>query len=88
MWGHEAVSLCRWMLKRDGAVPGRKRGRCGTPPAGMGRAVQRRCEGKAFPWLKIISPAWLTRDIAGMVAAMTEGDPGVEIERASHNILG
>jgi len=27
-------------------------------------------------------------DIAGMVAAMTEGDPGVESERASHNIPG
>ena len=26
-------------------------------------------------------------DIAGMVAAMTEGDPGVESERTSHNIL-
>lgn len=32
--------------------------------------------------------AWLTRDIAGMVAAMTEGDPGVESERTSRNILG
>jgi hypothetical protein len=27
-------------------------------------------------------------DIAGMVAAMTEGDPGVESETASHIILG
>ena len=27
-------------------------------------------------------------DIAGMVAAMTEGDPGVESERTSYNILG
>jgi hypothetical protein len=26
--------------------------------------------------------------IAGTVAAMTEGDPGVESEKASHNILG
>jgi len=30
----------------------------------------------------------MTSDIAGAVAAMTEGDPGVESERASHNILG
>jgi hypothetical protein len=28
------------------------------------------------------------QDIAGMVAAMTEGDPGVESERASRNIPG
>ena len=32
--------------------------------------------------------AWLARDIAEVVAAMTEGEQGVESEKASHNILG
>jgi hypothetical protein len=32
--------------------------------------------------------AWLESDIAGIVAAITEGDPGVESEIISHNILG
>jgi len=27
-------------------------------------------------------------DIAGTVAAMTESDPGIESEKASHNTLG
>jgi hypothetical protein len=32
--------------------------------------------------------AWLISDIVEMVAAMTEGDPGIESEIASHNIPG
>jgi len=36
----------------------------------------------------LIFSAWLNRDIAGMVAAMTEDDPGVESERVSYNIPG
>jgi hypothetical protein len=32
--------------------------------------------------------AWIDRDIAEIVAAITEGDPGVESEKTSYNILG
>jgi len=31
--------------------------------------------------------AWLTRDIAGMVAAMTEGDPGVGVKKLIDNSI-
>jgi len=63
--------------------------------AGQGRdsrlPFQKRCLSlfSFFIWLPSnIFSAWLTRDIAGMVAAMTEGDPGVESERTSYNIPG
>lgn len=60
--GQDAVLLCQQFAKRDGLMPGRSRGRCGTLPARMGSAVQRRREGKAFP-LKISYPMTLPVDL-------------------------
>ena len=41
-----------------------------------------------FVWVAMnVFSAWLTRDIAGMVAAMTEGDPGVGVKKLIDNSI-
>jgi hypothetical protein len=43
--------------------------------------------GVIFGLPKNIFNAWLIRDIAGMVAAMTEGDPGVGVKKLIDNSI-
>ncbi len=51
----------------------------------MTRQIMRR---EAYQLLRALQSGMMSVDIAGVVASITEDDPGVESERTSDNALG
>ena len=84
---HAAGQVCLVRVRRR-IIPARKQNAVAFQTRLAGAIFSEKPKGKFRGIANGVDEATLCADIAGMVAAMTEGDPAVASEKASCNALG